>query len=72
MSTIVSIRLADQIAQRLGEIARASQRSRSFHVQKAVEAYLEDYAELQIALDRFGEAGDPILSSREMKKELGL
>ena len=72
MSTIVSIRLDDQIAQQLAEIARASQRSRSFHVQKAVEAYLEDYAELQIALDRFREAGDPILSSREMKQELGL
>ena len=72
MSTIVSIRLDDQIARQLAEIARASQRTRSFHVQRAVEAYLEDYAELQIALDRFREAGDPILSSREMKQELGL
>ncbi len=72
MSTAISIRLPDEIAERLASVARETERSRSFIVQKAVESYLEDFADVQIALDRLRDTSDPVVSSADMRKSLGL
>jgi len=72
MSTTVSIRLSEEIAELLDRIAAETERSRSFHVQKAVKLYLEQFADTQIALDRLGDQSDPIISSKEMKQILGI
>jgi RHH-type rel operon transcriptional repressor/antitoxin RelB len=45
MRSTVSICLPDEIAKETG-------RPRSFHIQKALEAYIEDFADLRIAIDR--------------------
>jgi RHH-type rel operon transcriptional repressor/antitoxin RelB len=72
MSTPISVRLPDPVAEKLDRVAQETDRSRSFIVQKALEHYLEDFADLQIALDRLRDASDPALSSAEMRKSLGL
>ena len=72
MSTTVSIRLPIDIAKLLDQIALETERSRSFHVQKAVRAYLEQFADAQVALDRLRDVDDPLISSAEMKRVLGL
>ena len=72
MSTAVSIRLPDTIAKELDHIAEETERPRSFHVQKALESYIDDFADVQIALDRLRDQKDPVVSSREMRKSLGL
>ena len=72
MSTAVSIRLPDIIAKELGHIAKETERPRSFHVQKALESYIDDFADVQIALDRLRDQKDSVVSSREMRKSLGL
>lgn len=72
MSKAVSLRLPDVLAAQLDEIARETERSRSFLVQKAVESYLEEYADLQVALDRLRDKDDAVISSAEMRKTLGL
>jgi len=72
MSIAVSVRIPSALARRLDAIARESERSRSFVIQKALEAYLEDYADLQIALDRLRDATDPVVSSAELRKTIGL
>ncbi|MBU0716499.1 MAG: ribbon-helix-helix protein, CopG family [Verrucomicrobia bacterium] len=72
MSTAVSIRLPDIIAKELNHIAEETERPRSFHVQKALESYIDDFADVQIALDRLRDQKDPVVSSREMRKSLGL
>ncbi len=72
MSTAVSIRLPKDLAKRLDGIAKETERPRSFIIQKAIEAYIEDVADLQIALDRLHDTSDPIVSSKEMRKSLGL
>jgi RHH-type rel operon transcriptional repressor/antitoxin RelB len=64
--------LPDAVAKKLDGVARETERSRSFIVQKAVESYLEDFAELQIALDRLRDASDAVVSGKELRKELGL
>jgi len=64
MSTAVSIRLPDVLARELAQIAGETERPRSFHIQKALESYIEDFADVQIALDRLRDQRDPVLSGR--------
>ena len=72
MSKAISVRLPDDLALKLSEIAKETERSKSFHVQKALEVYLGDLADLQVALDPLHDTSDPIVTSDEMRKELEL
>ncbi|MCK9555320.1 ribbon-helix-helix domain-containing protein [bacterium] len=70
MSTSVSVRIPDKLAKELESVAKITERSRSFLIQKALESYLVEQADLQIALDRLRDTSDPIISIGEMRKEL--
>lgn len=72
MSAAISVRLPDALLKALDQIARETDPPRSFIIQKALEAYLEDQADLQIALDRFRDKGDKALTSQELRNSLGL
>ena len=72
MSTALSVRLPKPLAEELNQIAVETERSRSFHIQKALEKYIEDFADVQIAIDRLRDPQDPIISSRDLRKSLGL
>ncbi len=72
MSTALSIRIPENLNKRLCFIAKETERSKSFLVQKALEFYIEDCADLQLALDRFRDPTDTIISGKEMRKSLGL
>ena len=72
MSTAISVRLPKDLAKRLDGIAKETERPRSFIIQKALESYIEDVADLQIALDRLHDTSDPLISAKEMRKSLGL
>ena len=72
MSTAISVRLPDTVAIKLGRVAKETERSRSFVVTKAVETYLDDFADLQVALDRLHDTSDPVVSSQDMRASLGL
>jgi RHH-type rel operon transcriptional repressor/antitoxin RelB len=72
MSTAISLRLPDPLARKLNGIAKETERSRAFHVQKALEAYMEDYADLQVALARLRDHNDHVISGKAMRSALGL
>lgn len=72
MSISLSVRLPDELAKELSSIAVATERSKSFLVQKALESYLQDQADLQVSLDRLRDNSDPVISIEEMRKEIGL
>jgi len=72
MSTAISVRIPKDLANQLDSIAKETERPRSFIIQKALESYIEGFADLQIALDRLHDKGDEIISSNEMRKSLGL
>ncbi|MBT3278355.1 MAG: ribbon-helix-helix protein, CopG family [Phycisphaerales bacterium] len=72
MSTAISVRLPNGVAEELGRVAKETERSRSFVIQKAIEAYLENAADLQIALDRLRDTSDPVVSSDDMRASLGI
>lgn len=72
MSTTISVRLPEKMVRELSDVASNTERSKSFHIQKAVELYLNDYADLQIALDRLKNNHDKLISGNELRKEIGL
>ncbi len=72
MSVAISIRIPEELAEELEGIAKETDRPRSYIIQKAIESYVEDLADLQIALDRLRDKNDPIITNAEMRKSLGL
>lgn len=72
MSKAISVRVPDELAAKLSEIAKETERPKSFHIQKALEAYLTELADLQVAYDRLHDTSDAVISMEEMRKELEL
>ena len=71
-SSTISLRLPDNLVDELEDIARETERSKSFHIQKAIELYLQERADLQIAMDRLHDPSDSIIDSQSMRKKLGM
>ena len=69
---MATIELPEQLALELEGVVRATNQAKSFHLQKALELYLEEYADLQVALDRLEDSSDPVVSLEEMRQKLGL
>lgn len=72
MTTAISVRLPKELAEELDSIAKETDRPRSYIIKKALESYIEDYADLQIALDRLHDKTDTIISGKEVRKILDL
>ena len=72
MSIPLSVRIPDKLSKELNAVAEITERSRSFLIQKALEAYLEEQADLQIALDRLHDTTDRVISIEEMRKEIAI
>ena len=72
MSKAISVRIPDDLASKLSEIAKETERSKSYHVQKTLEVYLAELADLRVALDRLHDTSDPVVTLDEMRKELEL
>ncbi len=71
MAVAVSLRLPDDIAKALDELARATERSRTYVIRKALEKYLAESADYQVALDRLRDKDDPVISAAELRRRLG-
>jgi RHH-type rel operon transcriptional repressor/antitoxin RelB len=72
MRSTVSIRLPDDLTKNLDNIAKETERPRSFHIQKAIEMYIHDFADLRIAIDRLKNPNDEVISSKDLRKSLGI
>lgn len=70
MTMTVCFRLPDGLFSELARLAASTDRSRSYIMKKALEQYLEEYADYRIALNRFKDEEDGIISSEEMRKLL--
>ncbi len=70
MSVPISIRLPEATAKALDTVASATDRPKTYVVLKALEAYLAEYADYQIALDRLRDKDDPVISSAALRARL--
>ena len=72
MNTALSVRLPENLVNALDKVSKETERPKSFHIQKALEMYFEERADLQIALDRLNDPSDPITTLDEMRDQIGL
>ena len=70
MPVSLSVRLPEATAKALNALAAATERSKTYLVLKALEAYLEDYADYQIALDRLRDKDNPVISASALRKRV--
>lgn len=70
MPKAISLRLSEDIHEQLEEIAEDTDRSKSYLIRKAIERYLDEYADYRIALERLHDKDDEIISSKELRKRL--
>lgn len=70
MSSSVSVRLSDRTARALDKLSRQTERPRTYFIEKALESYLAESADYQVALDRLRDKDDPVISSAELKKRI--
>ncbi len=70
MSIPVSVRLPVATAKALDAVASATDRPRTYLILRALEAYLADYADYQIALDRLRDKDDPVISASALRSSL--
>jgi RHH-type rel operon transcriptional repressor/antitoxin RelB len=71
-SVSISVRLPEEIARALEELSRITERPKTFLIRKALESYLAEYADTQIALERLRNKDDAIISGAELRKRLGV
>jgi RHH-type rel operon transcriptional repressor/antitoxin RelB len=55
----------------LDELARATDRPRSYLIVKALDACLAEYSDYQVALDRLRDRNDPVISGAELQRRFG-
>lgn len=70
-STLISLRLPDEMLKVLNSISEKMERPRAFILKKAIEKYINEYADYQIALDRLQDKDDAIISSKELRRRIG-
>jgi RHH-type rel operon transcriptional repressor/antitoxin RelB len=71
MSSSVSVRLPDRTARALEKLSKLTDRPKTYFIEKALESYLAEHADYQIALDRLRDKDDPVISSAVLRKRFG-
>ncbi|MCX6617428.1 MAG: ribbon-helix-helix domain-containing protein [Acidobacteria bacterium] len=71
MAHSVSVRLPDHVAKALSELVEATDRSRTYLIVKALEEYIDEYADCLIALERMRDKNDGFISTKELLRRLG-
>lgn len=72
MTRLKAFRLPSDIVKKLVKLTKATHRSEAFYVTCALKHYLDDYADAQIAKDRFSDPDSKIISGKELKERLGI
>ncbi len=71
MATL-TLRVTDQLDRKLRHLAKETERPKSYFIKKALEFYLQEYEDYEIALARQVDKDDKILTMAQMRKSLGV
>lgn len=72
MTLLKAFRLPAGLVHKLTSLAKSTHRSETFYITDALSHYLEDYADAQIAKDRFNDPRSKIISGSQLRKQLGV
>ena len=66
----ITARVPDELVDALDAAAEDLKRSRADIIRQALERYLEDYDDLEVALERLRDPADPVLDWDQVRHEL--
>lgn len=66
----ITARIPDSLVDSLDRAAQSLHRSRAEIIRQAIEAYLEDFDDISIALDRLSDPTDETISWEEARRAL--
>ena len=67
-----SVRISDELASRLADLAKDTRRTKSSFIIEALERFLDEREDLEVALSRLRDPGAEWVDHDEAKRELGL
>jgi len=67
-----TVRIPEELAQRLDRLARVTRRSKSSFIVEALERHLEECEDLELALSRFRDPDAEWVEHDDVRRELGL
>ena len=70
MNILKAYRLPKILVDRLSKLAKETKRSETFYIEEALQHYLNEYAEAQLAKDRFSDPKSKVISSKAMRARL--
>ncbi len=66
----ITARVPDELVEALDAAAAELKRSRADIIRQALERYLEDYDDLEVALERLRDPADPVLDWDQVRHDL--
>ena len=70
MKKNISLSLDEDLIRKIEEICRVSERTKSWFVKKAVNNYIEDIEDVEIAFKRYFDSDSEFITESELKKQL--
>ncbi len=70
MKKNISFSLDEELIKKINEISRVSERTKSWLVKNAIENYLEEIEDVEIAHQRSLDSEDSFISEQELKNSL--
>lgn len=69
---VIQVRLSPVIEAKLEELCKETQRPISYFMRKAIEEFLEEESLYRLAIERWQNKDDSIISAKEMHEKLGI
>lgn len=70
MKKNISLSLDKELIDRIDNVCRVSERTKSWFVKKAVENYFDEIEDVEIALQRFSDPKSEYISEKQLKESL--
>jgi RHH-type transcriptional regulator, rel operon repressor / antitoxin RelB len=70
MTKVFTISLPDDFSSELDMVAIMLERPKSYLIREAIEQYIHEYRDYLIALNRYNDKDDEVISSKELKDNL--
>ena len=67
-----SIKVKEEIAKKIYKLSKETKKTSDYHINKALENYIEDHEDFQTAMERLKDKNDIVISPKQLRKSLGI
>ncbi len=71
MSSSVSVRLPDELSEKLDRLSKTLDRPKTYIITRALKEYFDEYEDYLVALNRLNDKDDRIVSKKDLLGQFG-